>query len=104
MCELYNLVEPQGAQVFTYQHTTVHARKSCIDRIYIPSEFKEHFFTYTQWCQCSDHSAVILMEQWKQRGSSQWKFPEDVLSDEQFCTRLKEIILHEYPGLEPCGS
>ncbi len=104
MCKLHDLVEPLGAQVFTYQHPTINARKSCIDRIYIPRAFREHLFTFTQWCQCSDHSAVILAGQQKQRGSLQWKFPEDVLSDEQFCIKLKEIILHEYQDLEPCWA
>ncbi len=54
------LLEPPGGHTFTYQHPSVANRKSRIDRIYVPCSALDHSFTYTQWCQCSDHLAVVM--------------------------------------------
>ena len=67
LCDQYDLIELPGVHVFTYQHPTVDMRKSRIERIYLPKMFGDQYFIYTQWCQCSDHSSVILAKTQKQR-------------------------------------
>ena len=59
------MIEPSGVRVFTYQHPSVENRKSRIDCIYVSKCLKDECFIYTQWCQCSDHSAVVL--EWNQK-------------------------------------
>ncbi len=62
----------------------------------------DNYLVYSQWYQCSDHSAVILAKTQKQWGPSQWRFLEDVLNDEPFCLKLKGTLLQKYADLEPC--
>ena len=53
-------------------------------------DLTEDFYTYTQWCTFSDHSAVCLNRQKLVRGLTQWRMPDDVLEHNDF-----DQVIHE---------
>ena len=87
------LIEPGGSKCYTYQHPAIAQSKSCLDRICVSRDLAEAFYTYTQWCTFSDHSAVCLNRQRLVRGPTQWRMPDDVLEQKDFDTVIQEAIM-----------
>ncbi len=80
---------------YTYQHSSIYEWQSCIDRLYVLQGIGLNMYTFTQWCQCSDHSAVISTITKISKEPSQWRLSEDVLDLPQVQNIVTETLLQD---------
>ncbi len=71
----------------------MYGRQSCIDRMYTSRGLGTDMYTYTQWCQCLDHSAIISAITTGSKGPSQWHLPEDILDLPQVKSIVMELLI-----------
>ena len=81
LLEQWGLEEVSSGPSFMYQHPSVAGRKSRIDHLYVLQDFVHRLFSYTQWCSCSDHLAVISALKPGDKGPSQWHLPENIFEN-----------------------
>ncbi len=90
--EIWNIFEPSGSRIYTYQHPSMKDRKSCIDQIYVPKDLCQQTYTYSQWTSLSDHIMVIMAPNKKYSGPSQWHIPDDVIKLQKTEAMIQDLV------------
>ena len=52
-------------------------------------------YSYTQWCSCSDHLAVVRAILRDNKGPSQWHLPDDVLNNPMALQIVQKVLASE---------
>ncbi len=90
-----NLAEPDGSHLstFTYFHPSLD-QKSRLDHVYC--NFANNWRGYAQPVPYSDHYLVgLFVPKPSDLGPRLWRFPGDLLEDENFCMQI-ELILSNF--------
>ena len=100
MCEQFNLIEPHGSNFYTYQHPSLWHR-SRIDYIMGPLAFIGNLTLTGWWTSLLDHQVLIATPCLDDdKGPRLWKFPDDILNDENFVKEIETLLNGEDPKLD----
>ncbi len=101
---LQNFHKPPDVHLssFTYHHPSISTCKSCLDRFYL--NFDYPWVGYILPAPFSDHYMVgLYVPKPTDQGPRQWRFPDDLLYDENFYQQI-DLILDNYNPKSPLNS